>query len=98
MHEKLKIREEPANTSFTFGDGRPFKSARKMMLPCSIGDAEGYIQADVVPCNIPLLLSRVAMKKGKMTINSEDDTATLMGKSISLPTTVSGHYCLPLSL
>ena len=97
--DKLKIFEEPGSTSFTFGDGRSVKSDRRIVLPCRVGNTVGSIQTDVVPCNIPLLLSRAAMKNG------EDDSsilrmigATFLGRSVGLSTTACGHYCIPLSL
>ena len=96
--DKLKMYEEPSNTSFTFGDGRSVKSNRRIVLPCHIAGIAGCIKTDVVPCNIPLLLSRAAMKKGKMKMDFDKDVATFMDKNIALATTVSGHYSLPLSL
>ena len=69
------------STSFTFGDGRSVKSDRRIVLPCRVGNTVGSIRTDVVPRNIPLLLSRATMKKGKMTINFENDKATFLGRS-----------------
>ena len=47
---------------------------------------------DVVRLDIPLLLSKSAMKSAKMHINLEDDTAEVMGHKISLNCTSSGHF------
>ena len=63
--DKLNIFEEPGSTSFTFGDGRSVKSDRRIVLPCRVGNTVGSIWTDVVPCNIPLLLSRAAIKNGE---------------------------------
>ena len=54
------------------------------------------IEVDVVKCNVPLLLSKKAMKKGKMIINFHEDTIQVGGKIAKLQETGSGHYKLPL--
>ena len=46
--------------------------------------------------DIPLLLSKKAMKKAKMKIDLENDTCAIFGKEIELKTTSSGHYCISL--
>ena len=63
--DKLTIFEELGSTSFTFGDGRSVKSDQRIVLPCRVGNTVGSIRTDVVSCNIPLLLSRGAMKNGE---------------------------------
>ena len=63
--DKLNIFEEPGSTSFTFGDGRSVKLDRRVVLPCRVGNTVGSMRRDVVASNIPLLLSRVAMKNGE---------------------------------
>ena len=55
------------------------------------------IDVDVVPCNIPLLMSKTSMKKAKMCLNFGDDSAVICGRKIKLTSTESGHYILPLS-
>ena len=39
------------------------------------------IEVGVVNSDIPLLLSKAAMKKARMTINMDDDTAIVFGKT-----------------
>lgn len=90
------ICETPSSTWFKFGDGVKVQSLKKVKLPCVIAQTECLINADVVSCDIPLLLSKVSMKKAKMHLNLADDTLTVFGKDISLHCTTTGHYCLPL--
>ena len=56
--EKLKIKVEPSNESFTFGDGNTHEALRRITFPCWVGGKSADITADIVECKIPLLLSR----------------------------------------
>ena len=58
----------------------------------------GRITTDVVDCNIPLLLSRKAMKNAGMVLDFRKDVISINGATIPLKTTKSGHYALPISL
>ena len=55
------------------------------------------IISDVVDADIPLLLSKTAMKRAQMTLNFNNDTAEMFGKRIELLCTTSGHYHVPIS-
>ncbi|CAG2236146.1 unnamed protein product [Mytilus edulis] len=57
---------------------------------------ECEIQADVVTSDIPLLLSKDSMKKAKMKLDLENDSANIFGKDVQLQCTSSGHYCVPI--
>ena len=65
-------------------------------LPVVIAGKEAIIKTDVVKSDIPLLLSRTAMKKAAVKMDLENDTATIFGKEINLNLTTSGHYCIPI--
>ena len=96
-YEKSIITEEPTNSTFTFGDGKAVASMKRVTLPCQILGMKATICTDVVKCNLPLLLSKQAMKRAKMTIDFEHDTVTVMGKTTKLENTSSGHYRLSIS-
>lgn len=83
--------------TFTFADGVSVKSIKKINLPYYIRDMRAMIEVDVVSCNIPLLLSKYSMKKGKMCLNFGDDSAVINGRKMLLKSNDSGHYLLPLS-
>ena len=68
-----------------------------MILPCVITDIEVSIITDVVNSDIPLLLSKDAMKKAGTCLNFEDDTVTMLKKKIPLSCTSSGHYYIPIT-
>lgn len=95
--QRDKIREEKTSSTFRFGDGKTCASLKRVVIPCVIADFNSTIRTDVVDCNIPLLLSKEAMKRAKMQINFECDTVEVLGRTVDLTTTTSGHYCLPIS-
>ena len=64
-------------------------------LPVVIAGKEARVNTDVVESDIPLLLSRTAMKKAAVKMDLENDTATIMGKEVALNLTL-GHYCIPI--
>ena len=96
-YEKSLVCENISNAAFTFGDGSSCKSLKSVSLPCHIGNIEGKVSVDVVKQNIPLLLSKNAMKKAKMCLNFSDDSIKVSNQKIALRNTSSGHYLLPLS-
>ena len=97
-YDRQCIQVKPSDSSFTFGDGLGEKSMKRVVLPCYIGGKRSTIETDVVKCNIPLLLSKPAMKKGKMCLNFANDTLDVGGNTIKLQSSSSGHYLLPLSI
>ena len=81
---------------FKFGGGTCLKSKGGYSLPAVIAGKEVMIKTDVVESDIPLLLSRTAMKKAAIKMDLENDTATIMLKEVALNLTTSGHYCIPI--
>ena len=64
---------------------------------CVIVDIEVSIITDVVDTDIPLLLSKDAMKRAGTCLNFEDDSVTMLKKKIPLSCTSSGHYYIPIT-
>ena len=94
QHELVK--EKQSNTTFTFGDGVTYKSLKCVNIPCWIANKLASVEMDVVKCNIPLLLSKKAMKRGKMVMNFDEDTVKVGSDIVKLEETNSGHYKMPL--
>ena len=92
-----KVVEQSSDTMFKFGGGTVLKSKRKVTFPCSVAGVECNIEADVVDCDIPLLLSKDSMKKAKMKLDLENDSASIFGNEVQLQCTSSGHYCVPIN-
>ena len=54
------------------------------------------IKVDVVTCQIPLLLSKDAMKRIEMKIDFTNDTVEVLGRKQNLLFTSFEHYCIPI--
>ena len=94
--QKKKIEKKGVRT-FKFGDGNKLNSLYKVILPCVIADIEVSIITDVVDSDIPLLLSKGAMKRTGTCLNFENDSVTMLKKKIPLRCTSSGHYSIPIT-
>ena len=55
------------------------------------------IKTDVIEADIPLLLSKNAMKAANTVIDFQSDRVNMFGKQINLQFTSTGHYVIPLS-
>ena len=96
--EVKKIIYLPSQSIFKFGDGPKFTSTSSVKLPATINNTPISIITDVVDCNVPLLFSKKSMKKANMQIDFQSDTAEILGQTVNLITTKSGHYALPLTI
>ena len=67
-----------------------------MKIPVTLVGKKVFIKTDVVDSGLPLLFSKPSMKKAGVKLDLENDTAIILGKSIKLNCTSSGHYCIPL--
>merc|ERR1719233_1279170 len=81
---------------FQFGNNGMLRSLGKYSVPAVIAGMKCNIEFDVINSDIPLLLSKKAMKAMKMRIDLDKDTACVWGVTIDLKTAESGHYLLPL--
>ena len=95
--QQKKITYSQSSSSFKFGSGDSFPSLFKVEFPAKIGSHEVAISADVVETQIPLLLSKSAMKKADTEINFQNDTVRMFGEEQDVALTQSGHYALPLN-
>ena len=95
--EKGKIETSKSNNMYRFGDRNLIPAILNVNLPVTIAEKQVYINTDIMPNDIPLLLSRQAMKKTGMSINSEKDQAIVFRRHEKLITTSSGHYALPIT-
>ena len=92
-----KIQCSDSNAKFRFGDSEPVASEKKVLLPMTIADKEVLIETEVVPSDVPLLLSKDMMKRSKAALNFEKDTISLFGKEQTMICTTTGHYAIPIS-
>ena len=72
--ERESISETSGSARFRFGVGGPvFVSERKVTFPAIIGSRKVSIEADIIECDLPLLLSKESMKKADTQINFQED-------------------------
>ena len=90
------ITYKESTNSFKFGSGEVFQSMYKVKIPAIIGSHEVFIETDVIDNDIPMLLSKKAMKTANTSINFKDDTVTMLGRKQNVLVTRSGHYAIPL--
>ena len=92
-----KVTRKSSNEFFTFGKGPSTASLGKVSFPAVIGKKNVMIETDVVDADIPLLLSKAALKKAKSKFDFDNDSAIIFGEEIRLISTKSGHYAIALN-
>ena len=92
-----KIQCSKSSAKFRFGDSEPVASEKKVLLPMTIAERDVLIETEVVPSDVPLLLSKEMMKRSKAALNFENDTISLFGKKQTMICTTTGHYAIPIS-
>ena len=95
--ELRKVREVPGRSVFRFGDGVEAKSCKCMTLPFFIGGFKMLMDVEVVQSEIPLLISKGAMKQMGISLDFQKDIMKLNGRNIKLQCTSTGHYCVPVA-
>lgn len=86
-----------SSRAFRFGDGKMVTSDKSAVIPAVIGQEKVSIRTDIVDADIPLLLSKTAMKNAKMTLNFDDDTLSAFDQKLPLRVTSNGLYSLPIT-
>ena len=76
--ELMKIHNAKSARSFKFGDGRIIHSTKKVTIPAMIGQTKCKIETEVVPVDIPLLLSKTSLKRASAVLDIENDKATVL--------------------
>ena len=97
VQDRKCVRRTESQNKFRFGDGRFFPSYGRVYIPIYIGSKQITLCTDTVSCDIPLLLSRETLQKLSTVINFKDNEVSMLGQSISIVLSDSGHYCLPLT-
>ena len=81
---------------FKFGNNGRLPSQGSYKIPITLANKEVMLEMDVVESDLPLLLSKKAMKTAQMKIDLASDTVTVFGNKEKLITTTGGHYCMYL--
>ena len=93
---KAKVVYSKSTTNFRFGAGEKVQSIKVVRIPAVLGSRKVTIETEVIKGDLPLLLSREAMKKAEMNIDFRNDSVEIFGEKRKLLFTSSGHYCIPL--
>ena len=94
--EKAEVIYKDSDTVYKFGGGERLQSTGKVILPCYLAGQKCTIETDIIESDIPMLLSKSAMKKAGMKLDLVNDKAEVYGKTVNLQSTSAGHYCIPL--
>lgn len=94
--ERNEIQTMETNAGFRFGDNPPVIATEKVLLPVKINKVRLLLETEIVPTDVPLLLSKGTMKRAKAKINFATDTIELFGEEQSMMCTSSGHYAIPI--
>ena len=94
--ESLKIETKSETCKFRFGDGEVFSSTKLYTIPIMIGNTQVQLDTHVVESDIPLLMSRESLKRAEADIDFERDTIKILGETIDLKISKSGHLMIPL--
>ncbi len=90
----LRKTETHSHRPFRFGDGKVVHSKKRLKIPAKIGQIKCKIETEVVPANIPLLLSKVSLKRAGTVLDMKNDRAVMFNQPVELEFTSSGHYCV----
>ena len=95
--DEQQVEKGPGDKVFKFGGGERLKSKASYTIPAVLAGQQVRIVTDVVDSDIPLLLSKDAMKRAKVKLDLENDTAEILGVDVALNHTASGHYCVSIN-
>ena len=68
--DKKLVKTEDSSTKFRFGSGDPVPSIKRVIMPAEISGKKIFIRTEVVECDLPLLLSKEAMKRTNTVLTS----------------------------
>ena len=95
--DQTKVNTSPTKHLYRFGDQNTALASTTANIPAVLAHNKVLISTDIVDRDIPLLLSKEAMKRANMTIDFRSDTANVLNSTVDLNVTKSGHYTIPLT-
>ena len=87
-----------SNASFKFGDSEEIKDTKSVEIPARVVGHCTSIKAEVVHKDIPLLLSKKAMKDAKVNGDFIISKIERFASDLDIICSTSGHYCIPIFL
>ena len=95
--EAIKIKTEPCDTTFRFGDGNRVTSTQLVTLPVNMFGRNFTLKTYVVNSKIPLLLSRQMMNDFSFVIDMRQKKVYAMGGEEPILDTTSGHLVVSIN-
>ena len=95
--DKKQMIERKSDVSFRFGGSEEIKAIKSVEIPARIDGHCTSIKAEVVSKDIPLTLSKKAMKDAKVNINFVNNKIEIFGSDLDIICSTSGH-CIPIFL
>ena len=71
-------------------------SEKRAIIPAKIGDTECKIDVEIVNAKIPLLLSKLSLKKTQTVIDLQNDRVKMFDKSIDVKLSSKDHYAIDI--
>ena len=92
-----KKTDESCSSRFRFGDGNSKRANKSVTIPDRIENEDILTKTDVIDSDLPILLSKEAMKKGDVKIDFARDKVSFLNQNIDIVFTSNGHYAIPIS-
>ena len=77
-----KVVVKSCSNSFRFGDGNSKRANKSVTMPVRIGNEDIMIKTGVIHSDLPLLLSKEAMKKGGVKIDFARDKVSFLNQNV----------------
>ena len=94
--DRQEMSSEVCHKNFRFGDGDAATSKQEITIPVTICGEKRSLKVYVVPNDVPLLLSRKAMKEMNMVIDLPNDQITIGNAQQEVILTESGHQVISI--
>ena len=94
--ELNSIEAKDTDSIFRFGDSPPVTAKKKVLLPMKIHNVKLLLETEVVPSDVPLLMSKETMKRAGAKMDFVNDKIELFGIEQPMICTSSGHYAIPI--
>ena len=96
--DRESVVKKGSSSIFRFGNGMENNNINVVTIPIYIGKLRIMLDVEIVDKEIPLLLSRAAMKKLCMTIDFKGDRLIFNHGELKLQCTTAGHYVIPVTV
>ena len=93
--DKKQVTERKSDASFRFGNSEEIKAIKSVEIPARIVGHCTSTKAEVVSKDIPLLLSKKAMKDAKVNIDFINDKIEILGRDLILFAVSQGIIVYP---